>query len=101
MFCAFLSQRTFQMDEKVAWGLIKIKPEVLEGQTNDEWHALNGKQGDGKEGMVQIIMQYKVCYYLCSYLWWCITRLFHCVCTFFALTLLSPSNIEGILLIPR
>uniref|UniRef100_A0A7M5WK70 Toll-interacting protein n=2 Tax=Clytia hemisphaerica TaxID=252671 RepID=A0A7M5WK70_9CNID len=52
-------ERTFQMDEKVAWGMIKIKPEVLEGQTDDEWHALTGKQGDGKEGMVQIIMQYK------------------------------------------
>ena len=49
------------MDEKIAWGMIKIKDECFEGQTVDEWFPLNGKQGDGgKEGMVQIVMQYKV-----------------------------------------
>ena len=53
-------QRTFTMDEKIAWGLIKVKDECLEGQTVDEWFPLSGKQGDGKEGMVQVVMQYKV-----------------------------------------
>lgn len=53
-------QRTFTMDEKIAWGLIKVKDECLEGKTVDEWFPLSGKQGDGKEGMVQVVMQYKV-----------------------------------------
>lgn len=55
-----LLQRTFSMDEKIAWGMIKVKDECLEGQTVDEWFPLTGKQGDGKEGMVQVVMQYKV-----------------------------------------
>lgn len=48
------------MDEKIAWGMIKVKDECLGGQTIDEWFPLTGKQGDGKEGMVQVVMQYKV-----------------------------------------
>lgn len=52
-------ERTFSMDEKIAWGIIPIKEECFQGQTVDEWYPLTGKQGDGKEGMIQIIIQYK------------------------------------------
>jgi len=48
------------VDEKIAWGLIKIKDDCFEGQTIDEWYPLTGKHGDGKEGMIQIVLQYKV-----------------------------------------
>ncbi len=44
-------------DERIAWTHIVIPPEVLQGKTVDQWFDLNGKQGDGKEGTVNIILK--------------------------------------------
>ncbi len=44
-----------------------IKDEVLTGESVDDWYSLSGKQGDDKEGMINIMMQHKVWYY--SFFW--------------------------------
>lgn len=55
-----LFQCTFSIDDRIAWGLVKVKDEVMQGKVVDEWYPLSGKQGDGKEGMIHLIIQYKV-----------------------------------------
>ncbi|XP_057312600.1 toll-interacting protein B-like [Hydractinia symbiolongicarpus] len=52
-------ERTFSIDERVAWGMIKIKDEVFNGESVEDWYTLSGKQGDEKEGMVNLVLQYR------------------------------------------
>lgn len=53
-------ERAFLEDEKIAWALIEIPEEVFAGQTREEWVDLNGKQGDGKEGQICVVMSFTV-----------------------------------------
>ena len=58
--CHVSFKRAFTMDDRVAWGHITIPQRVFEGETVDDWYPLNGKQGDGKEGAVNIVLTYTV-----------------------------------------
>lgn len=51
---------SFKMDELVAWTEIKIPEAVLRGETHEDWHPLSGKQGDGVEGMIDIVLSFAV-----------------------------------------
>ena len=39
---------------------LQITERVLVGDTVDEWYPLSGKQGDNKEGMVNLVFSYNV-----------------------------------------
>ncbi|OQR68457.1 toll-interacting protein-like [Tropilaelaps mercedesae] len=49
----------FTASEKIAWAYVPIPEAVLTcGETQEEWVPLNGKQGDAKEGAINIVMSY-------------------------------------------
>lgn len=50
---------SFMDDQMVAQGTIQLPDSVMTGgETSDDWHPLSGKQGEGKEGMINLIMNY-------------------------------------------
>lgn len=51
---------SFKMDELIAWAQITIPPSVFEGQTHEEWFPLSGKQGEGQEGAINLVLSYSV-----------------------------------------
>lgn len=51
-------EKAFTTDNKIAWALVTIPPSVLTGETKDDWFPLTGKQGEDKEGMVNLIFTY-------------------------------------------
>lgn len=54
---------SFKMDELIAWAEIKIPESVVRGETHEEWYSLSGKQGDGVEGMLDIVFSFTVSYF--------------------------------------
>lgn len=48
------------MDELIAWTHINIPQNVFGGETHEDWYPLNGKQGDGLEGMINLVLSYSV-----------------------------------------
>ena len=53
-------QRSFTMDDRVAWAVITIPPAVMSGETVEEWFSLSGRLGDGLEGSMNIVMSLTV-----------------------------------------
>jgi len=49
---------SFTMDELIAWTTITIPQQVLSGETHEDWYPLNGKQGEGVEGMINLVLSY-------------------------------------------
>lgn len=48
------------MDELIAWTEIRIPQSVLRGETHEEWYSLSGKQGDGLEGSIDMVLSFNV-----------------------------------------
>uniref|UniRef100_A0A6B2EFC0 Protein kinase c conserved region 2 n=1 Tax=Phlebotomus kandelakii TaxID=1109342 RepID=A0A6B2EFC0_9DIPT len=50
---------SFTMDELIAWTEVKLPEAVLRGDTHEDWYPLSGKQGDGVEGMIDLVLSFQ------------------------------------------
>lgn len=53
-------ERSFTMDELIAWTQINIPQQIYTGETHEDWYPLSGKQGEGVEGMINLVLSYSV-----------------------------------------
>lgn len=58
IYLEIYDERSFTMDELIAWAEINIPETVMKGETVEGWYALSGKQGDGMEGQVNLVMSF-------------------------------------------
>lgn len=48
------------LDDRVAWGYYEFSEDLFNHETVEEWIPLTGKQGDEKEGNVNVILSLSV-----------------------------------------
>ena len=58
--CTYGVQRYLALDDRVAWAYFQFPSDMFNGETMEEWVALSGKQGEGQEGNVNIILSFTV-----------------------------------------
>ncbi|KAK6730300.1 hypothetical protein RB195_007018 [Necator americanus] len=50
--------KAFSADECVAWAHVMLPQAIFSGETIDDYYSLSGQQGEGKEGMIHLIISF-------------------------------------------
>ena len=60
-FICWCFQKAFTTDNRIAWTCVTVTQQVFDGEVKDDWYPLTGKQGEDKEGMINLLLSYQVC----------------------------------------
>lgn len=58
IYLQIFDERAFTSDELVAWSHIMLPQGIFNQEVIDEWYQLSGPQGEGKEGVVNLVISF-------------------------------------------
>ncbi|KAJ1371849.1 hypothetical protein KIN20_033879 [Parelaphostrongylus tenuis] len=58
IYIQIFDEKAFSADECVAWAHVMLPQAIFNGETIDDYYPLSGQQGEGKEGMLHLIISF-------------------------------------------
>ncbi|KAK5984479.1 Toll-interacting protein [Trichostrongylus colubriformis] len=58
IYIQIFDEKAFSADECVAWAHVMLPQAIFSGETIDDYYPLSGQQGEGKEGMLHLVISF-------------------------------------------